>query len=824
MKQTIYCIGYAHIDPVWLWTWQEGFAEIKATFRSALDRIRDFDDFVFTCAGASYYQWVEENEPAMFEEIQREVARGRWVLAGGMWLQPDCNAPCGESFVRQGLYSQKYFYQKFGKLCTFGYNVDSFGHNGNLPQIYNKLRMANYVMMRPQAHEKGDIRHSLFQWQGIDGSILTTFRIPIGYGTCEDGHDLEGRLSLLAQEAEQNGYPSMLFYGVGNHGGGPTRAAIHTLHQLNQKYGALKLGSPEEFFASVHAGKRAEEVVHGDLQHHAIGCYSANSTVKKTNRRAENRLLMAEKFSSIAAAKFGLPYPARDLEHAWHNVLFNQFHDIMGGCSIKEAYDDVREFHGEALGIAARHLNAALQKISWNVDTLGERVLNPYNEPFRFSVYEENCGGFPLVIFNPNAFAVTAPITLSKEVRGVVDECGRAIPFQNVRATKTTDEKKPEVVGRFLLDLPALGYRTVYFKRFSGFEGQKSENMLRASGHFLENRWFRLEINPTTGTIRRLYDKEHGVEFAGGDLGLACVLEDQQFDTWAHATDYLGDCIGAFGNAKIALIEYGEVEATVRTIAHYNHSMLEQRFTLYRDARDIDVEVRVNWQEPFKTLKLAFPLRAENPRAFYEIPYGCIEKPANGMEEAGQSFVAVAGEQNGTPISLSVVTEGRMSYSVNGSQAQFVALRSCGFADHYGIKDEFTQVQDLGVQELRYSLVPEVGAFNPAASVKKACQVNQKPIVIYETFHKGALPLRDSYASVSNDEIVLSALKPSENGGKIVLRLYEISGKENQAEVALAHWKDAKISLHFKPFELKTVCVNADGTYCETDLLENDFL
>ena len=109
MKQTIYCIGNAHIDPVWLWTWQEGFAEIKATFRSALDRIRDFADFVFTCAGASYYQWVEENEPAMFEEIQREVARGRWVLAGGMWLQPDCNAPCGESFVRQGLLQPKIF-------------------------------------------------------------------------------------------------------------------------------------------------------------------------------------------------------------------------------------------------------------------------------------------------------------------------------------------------------------------------------------------------------------------------------------------------------------------------------------------------------------------------------------------------------------------------------------------------------------------------------------------------------------------------------------------------------------------------------------------
>ncbi len=130
MKHPIWLIGNAHIDPIWQWRWQEGFAEIKATFRSALDRMKEFDDFIFTCAGASYYQWIEENEPVMFEEIKQRVLEGRWVIAGGWWLQPDCNIPSGESYARHALYSQRYYKEMFGKHARFGYNVDSFGHNG----------------------------------------------------------------------------------------------------------------------------------------------------------------------------------------------------------------------------------------------------------------------------------------------------------------------------------------------------------------------------------------------------------------------------------------------------------------------------------------------------------------------------------------------------------------------------------------------------------------------------------------------------------------------------------------------------------------------
>ena len=167
----IYLIGNAHLDPVWLWRWQEVFSEIISTFRSALDRMKDFPDFKFTSACAVYYQWIEKVDPDMFEEIKERVKEGRWNIVGGWFLQPDCNLPSGESFARHGLISQRYFKEKFGITAKTGYNVDSFGHNASLPQILKKSGMNNYVFMRPMP-EEGKTKETLFNWESADGSSV----------------------------------------------------------------------------------------------------------------------------------------------------------------------------------------------------------------------------------------------------------------------------------------------------------------------------------------------------------------------------------------------------------------------------------------------------------------------------------------------------------------------------------------------------------------------------------------------------------------------------------------------------------------------------
>ncbi|WP_217282882.1 glycoside hydrolase family 38 N-terminal domain-containing protein [Paenibacillus alginolyticus] len=245
MKQKkLYMIGNAHLDPVWLWQWQEGFQETKATFRSALDRMKEYDDFIFTSSSAANYEWVENNDKKMFEEIKKRVREGRWRIVGGWWVQPDCNIPGGESFVRQGLYGQRYFKEKLGVTAKVGYNVDSFGHYGMLPQILLKSGMPYYIFMRPMPNEKG-LPGRLFHWESDDGSRVLTYRIPFEY--CTWGKDLEKHVRRCMEELKDPFGNLMVFYGVGNHGGGPTKENIDSIKRMNglPEFPTMEMAAPK---------------------------------------------------------------------------------------------------------------------------------------------------------------------------------------------------------------------------------------------------------------------------------------------------------------------------------------------------------------------------------------------------------------------------------------------------------------------------------------------------------------------------------------------------------------------------------------------------
>jgi alpha-mannosidase len=433
-NKEIHLIGNAHLDPVWLWRWQEGFAEIKATFQSALDRMNEFPEFVFTSACAAYYKWVEENEPDMFAEISWRVNEGRWVIVGGWWIQPDCNIPSGESFARHGLYSQRYFLEKFGVTAKAGYNVDSFGHNGMLPQILKKSGMDYYVFMRPGKVENSAVPTPLFWWESKDGSRVLAFRIPNGYGSWSPE---QTKIVESAELAKEKGYPIMNFYGVGNHGGGPTIANLNMIRKMKEESNEYQLvmSSPNRYFEEVLKDSERLPVYKDDLQHHASGCYSTTWEIKANNRKAENRLLTAEKFSTIANGLLGLSYPGNKLKDAWENVMFNQFHDIMGGCCIKEAVNDAMEWYGEALSIGAKTLNAAVQKISWAVDTMGTEPKHRSKEK-DWCLWEEDDKGAPVVVFNPLSWEASVPVQVNKIIKGVTDNEGNAVAVQTVRGSQ----------------------------------------------------------------------------------------------------------------------------------------------------------------------------------------------------------------------------------------------------------------------------------------------------------------------------------------------------------------------------------------------------
>jgi alpha-mannosidase len=800
-EQTLYMIGNAHIDPVWLWQWQEGFHEVKASFRSALDRMKEFPKFQFVSSSAQFYEWVEKSDPAMFEEIKQRVAEGRWQIVGGWWIQPDCNIPGGESFVRQGLYGQRYFKAKFGVTAKVGYNVDSFGHHGMLPQIYAKSGMPYYVFMRPGPHEKG-LPARLFWWESDDGSRVLTFRILFEY--CTWGKDLEIHIRRCANELKAPFDDLMCFYGVGNHGGGPTIENIESIKRLNRDKILPKLvfSSPEQFFADVEKKDLPLPVVHDDLQHHASGCYAAHSGVKHWNRKAENALIAAEKFSAVAAHVTGQPYPA-DFEHAWRGVLFNQFHDILAGTSLEPAYEDARNLYGEALAIAGRNLNYAVQSLAWNINT-------PYEE-----------GARPIAVFNPHGWQSKTNVELEfgrvNPDDVLLDDAGREVPYQLVQSQATAG-------GRhrlsFVADLPSLGYRLY---RLLPRPGYTPPTPLESDATWVENERFRLEFDPESGNIKSLRDKKKGLEVFRGDAAIPTVLEDSS-DTWGHDKFKWDNVVGRFSATSVQRVEHGPVKTVIRVTSTYGASRLVQDFAVYRDLDQIDVSVTVDWREQFKMLKLRFPVHAHFHKITYEIPYGHIERIANGEEEPGQSWIDLSGSarDTGDVYGVSILNDAKYSFDANIRDVGMTVLRSPIYAHHIPTQPQaegYYSFIDQGIQRFHYTILPHEASWEKADTVRKAAELNQRPIALIGTFHEGRLPQSASYFEVDQPNINLSVVKKWEDGDDRIVRLYETTKMAMKAKIRLLN---RTFEAQFKPCEIKTFRVPQDEAQpvIETNLIE----
>jgi alpha-mannosidase len=814
---TLHLIGNAHIDPVWLWTWQEGFHEVKATFRSALDRLSEFPDFVFTASSAALYAWIEQSDPAMFAEIQQRVREGRWELAGGWWIEPDCNIPCGESFVRQGLLGQRYFQQKFGRKASVAYNVDSFGHNCGLPQIMLKSGLDSYVFMRPM-HDEKTLPADLFWWQSPDGSRILTFRLPISYGT--PGGDQRDHVCACALQAHGR---SMCFYGVGNHGGGPTIQAIQSLLDLQSdpnRPADLLFSGPSAFFALVRPFSDSFPVVPDELQHHASGCYSAHSGIKRWNRQAENRLLAAEKWSSLASWVSSQPYPS-DLNRAWQDVLFNQFHDILAGTSLEIAYDHARDSYGEALSIADRALNLALQSFAW-------RIRIPHEESAR-----------PIVVFNPLAFPVTAPIEIDfdrwDDSARLLDDTGRSLPFQGADSPTTPWRRRL----CFLADLPALGYRTYRITSASRFGDWTPTNTsapaspppaaldsFESNTTILENPILRLELDPQTGCIASLYDKIRQVQVFSAPAARPLVYHDDS-DTWSHGVLRFDRLSGEFKLTGLTLSESGPVKSVLRLIYAYESSALVQEFHLYRDLPFVEIRLTVDWRQHNQLLKLRFPVSVDSPVATFDQPYAVIQRLFSGDEEPCQGWIDVSGShpRGGETYGLSLLNDGKYSVDVQGSDIGLTVLRSPAYAHHLPAQLEpggFYTYQDQGLQRFTYRLLPHSGPWQDARLSQSAAELNQPPVALLATFHpNGDLPQTASFIAVDPPSILVTALKQAEDGAGLILRAWESTGASSHARLSLPPFNRV-FTAAFTPYELKTFLIPSDPSLPirEVNLLE----
>jgi alpha-mannosidase len=803
-KYRFHMIGHGHIDPVWLWQWHEGVSVVHSTFRSALDRMNETPDFIFTGSSAQFYQWVADNDPAMLAEIRKRVDEGRWNIVGGWWIEPDVNIPSGEALARQGLYGQLTLQRLLGQRAKVAFNPDSFGHPVSLPQIIKLQGMDNYVFMRPGPHEK-KLPAELFWWESPDGTRVLTYHIQNSYSNSKS---IRNRLELtLGQMKDQPITAFMSFFGVGDHGGGPTKENILEINLLRKEKMAptILYSSVDRYFEEMHANEQLMfPTLKDDLQIHAVGCYTAEWAIKKNNRLAEATLVTAEKISTVGSAVWKAPYLKDKFTAAWHKLLLLQFHDSLAGTSLFAHSRDARDGYGYVFDIAHEALYMAAQKLEWQI-----AAGDPASEY--------------LVVFNAHAWEVNAYVAydldrpLFPKPTRVSDDSGRALPHQWNLAQSQISQRKRLV---FNVTLPPMGYRQI---RVTNDEFTiQVERAVEAEANRIENEYFRLSVSDN-GAVG-IFDKETGKEvFTDGATGCRAVMLNDPSDTWSHGVVAYADEIGAFGHASIQIPENGSLQATIRVITTYGDSKLMVDWSLYAGSRNIEANVTLDWHEQLKMLKFSFPVAVTSPTATYEVPYGHFVRETNGAEYPGQRWIDVTGKRGEDSYGLTIINDAKYGYSVTGNDLRISVARADVYAHHAPEKldpDKAYLWMDQGIQNFRMWLIPHKEGWKESNIPRLAEEFIAPPVSVYQGIHKGTMPKSGSFLVAQPANVVVSSIKKAEAGNDIIIRCVETHGTAVAATLDFPsvrlQWKG-----NFRPCEIKTLRLNTtSGDIKEVNLLE----
>jgi alpha-mannosidase len=793
---TAHLVGHAHIDLSWLWRWEETVRDIaEATFRGTLDLMERSKGLTFAQSQAALYAAVEQTDPELFKAIRAKIKAGTWLPVGGMWVEPDLNLPDGESLVRQLLYGQRYFREKLGSRTRVGWNPDSFGHSAQLPQILKKAGIDYYVLERCAPDDT-----PFFWWQGLDGSRVLVCVPPGWYNLSlrEGVGDVVGR---AAEHTPVRDF--LLLYGEGDHGGGPRATDLegYRAHRREPGQPRMDFDSPERFFRKLSGLGVKFPVVAGELNFVFPGCYTSQARTKKNNRLAENLLLTAEKFSSAAVfGKFRDYYPERDLDEAWKLVLRNQFHDILAGSSIGPVYEEASAAYDEAFARARRALDFSLESIADDVDTRGQ--------------------GWPIVVFNPlfweRTDAVEVELDLPADACGpglvIQDPQGRSVPCQVLSRT----EDGERVTFRLLFiaaDVPSFGYRV--FHALAVPADPEPESPLAVSETSLENEFFRVSLDPETGWMRSVLDKQTGREVlaAPGNVLEAIADEPQTMSAWRVNLKERLARIGETG-CRLEVLERGPARVAVRIRGALRHSRFQQDIRLCRGVPRIDVRLTADWQERRVMIKAAFPAAARNREAFFEVPFGAVSRLTNGAEVPALRWIDLTDETG--EFGLSLLNDCKYGFDVRDNVLRLSVIHGPTAPDPEA---------DRGPQEMVYSLYPHSGSWREAGTVRRGYELNvpleARPVLS----HPGKRPPSASFISCEGDGVVVSALKKEYgyfNRGYI-LRAYETLGRESvltlttawpvrAAEADLLDYstqilplQEGKVVLTFKPFEIKTI-------------------
>ena len=668
-ETTIHMIGSAHIDPVWYWSRQAGMIEVLSTCRTALEMLQNYDEFIFSLGDVWVYEILEKYCPQDLEIINKYIANSRWHIPGGWYVQPDCNLISESSFKKHIELGKSFFRRTFSVEVNVGFNVDSFGHSASIPDILVEAGYDSYVMMRPMQHEMA-LPEPLFIWEGNGGGEVMTWRIPRSYNA-ESPEVLKQNILSALEVAKIDVPHVMCFYGIGNHGGGPTRELIEWILE-NQEFSKnvkLKFSSPRQFFDAVKPWKTLLPRVSGELQMHAIGCYSVVGEIKKKLQDAELAIEEAQTAYNALGEQKNINSINHCFEKNWKRILFNQFHDILGGTSIQEAcLDTVNELSGVIVEGEDITSTLCIQNLMDSEEHPLQRL-----KVFRFGNYDYNSLVYHEPWLHPRGFEQSFKGTL-------LNELGSSIDYQLVQQSAVKGSARALIFEtsiksgqpkEFYLDHE---HEPKEVKTDISCKNKEISNSILTSKIGTEGNFFNLNLLIS--------------EVLNYDWIQMHVLADES-DTWSHGKkSFDTPPEGVFKIKKIEMEEIGPLRSIVRLDTQYGCSRSSVRLVFYREKPYVDLLVDLYNFEQFKLIKLIIP--APNTQFRYDrIARGYLERPQNQLEFPFMKWSWIPhSKQNKFTNGMGIISPHCFSCSGNDGFFNLTLLRSPTFAWHDPAKIE----------------------------------------------------------------------------------------------------------------------------------------
>lgn len=830
MKKNLHLVCNAHIDPVWLWEIEEGIAETLSTFRVAADFCEEYDGFIFCHNEAMLYEWVEKNDPILFGRIQKLVKKGSWHIMGGWYLQPDCNLPCGESFVRQILAGKYYFLEKFGTEPKTAINFDAFGHSRGLVDILTHAGYDSYLFCRPEP-DMLELPAEDFNWVGFDGSKIACHRAYNSY----ESHRGEADLKIQGWMEKNRGKSvGLVLWGIGNHGGGPSRIDYEKIEELGKKESEFRLlhSTPEAYFAELKKTETLPDYA-GIMNPRYTGCYTTQMRIKALHRKLENELYMTEKMAAHALMAGVMDYPEEAIKTATKDMMLLEFHDILPGSAIQpvEEYSIAVAGHGltELKDIKIRaFLALCSDKKKAEDGTIPVFVYNPH--PYEVNEIVEVEYQLPDQNKNPALFA-----------NPIVYENGKVIPSQceHEISNFNVDWRKHSVFAAKL----APGQMTRFDVRIELIPTPAP--LHQPDGDIIDFKTKELEvvINKSTGLVDRFI--VNGICATGKDAFRPLAICDDE-NSWAHKEKSFRQIKGEFklmtpeqgtkfsgvinGDIlpSVRIIEDGKIRTVVEAVFSYNDSFLCRRYYLPKTGTDLKICDKVYWNEKMTMLKLSVP--TDFDKTFLgQTAYGSETLLTNGEEMVSQKWNLISDGKH----ALTVVNNCTYGSDCKDGELRITMLRSPGYSagkSDFSVRkpyimeqDRFSPYIDQGEHDYEFHFTVGPLAERLAHIERESAAIAEKPMSL-SFFPIGcAADKEDSirpFAMLSDDVIVLSVFKKAERGEDSVIRLFNPTAELRKTTLSLPSIAFSK-EFELSGYEIKTVRIDLNTqSVTEVDLSE----